>query len=475
MEINNRLKKVGTNEVNSAGNFGNRSSSELKIGLNNKTFLDSKFTRLVEAPTIRCDYYQLDSNMSSFSEFLKITKEPKKSLFYNRIENFVMYNIAPSEEIDPKDEVERSPIINLSNKTAIILAGTLRPKEGDCVVLYSHERIKKVFQVSKVDEKLLIDREVYEIQFIESQMWTYEELLNRVTERLTYLESNVGSGNKVILENNILKDIKDIKSILKDMNKSYIEMFYKELYDCIGLFNPKNPNNLYTIRSLSKFQMDKGVLKYGFDEGMLFINNDYEYQYDDTNYNKSIFKRVSKGKKLKKHLMVDEDFTKEEYKSFIELELKEFERYSRINNDERDLEAVDECYYIDLYFRTFENHIIMTNLFNSKLRLVELLENNPFMYDNIENNNNVVKPYRLYLSNQFYNDILDKYYESISDKELKGYKYLFKYITKEFKERMEEYDLNNMDIMDMIFFPLMKYIIELTINEITKDEMITSY
>lgn len=471
MSIANRFKKVGTNDVNSSGNYGNRSETELKIGLNNKSFLDSKFTRLIEAPTMRCDYFQLDSNMSSFSEFLKITKEPKKSLFYNLIENFVMYNLSPSEEIDPKDETERSPIINLSNKSAVILAGTIRPKEGDCAVLYSQEKIKKVFQVSKVDEKLLIDREVYEIQFIESQMWTYDEIKTRITNNYSYLESNVGSGNKVILEKSTLKEITSIKNILSDMNKTYIEMFYSELYDCISLKNPKNPKDIFTIRSLSKFQMNTGLLKYGFDSTMLFINNDYIYEYDDTNYNKSIYKKIMKGKKLKKDIVVDSEFSKPN--SLFGFEMKEFELYSKINNQDRDLEELDECFYIDFYYRTFENHIIMTNLFNSGLRLVELLENNPNLYNSLNNNN--VETYRLYLTNEFYSSLIDKYYESIEDKNNKGYKYLFNFIINEYKEKMDDYELYNNDLLDMIFFPIMKFIIESCINEITKDEMFTSY
>ena len=81
MSIANRFKKVGTNDVNSSGNYGNRSETELKIGLNNKSFLDSKFTRLIEAPTMRCEYFQLDSNMSSFSEFLKIQRNLRKVYF----------------------------------------------------------------------------------------------------------------------------------------------------------------------------------------------------------------------------------------------------------------------------------------------------------------------------------------------------------------------------------------------------------
>lgn len=473
-DLTNRFKKVGTNEINSSGNYGNRSETELQIGLNNKSFLDSKFTRLIEAPTMRCEYYQLDSNMSSFSEFLKITKEPKKSLYYNLINNFVMYNLSPSEEIDPKDESERSPIINLSNKTAVILAGTIRPKEGDCVVLHSHSRIKKVFQVSRVDEKLLIDREVYEIQFIESPMWTYEEIQTRITNSFSYLESNVGSGNKVILENNIIKDITKIKSILKDMNKTYVEMFYSELYDCITLKNPLIPSELFTLRSLSKFQMDKGVIRYGFDESMLFINNDYMYKYDDTNYNKSIYKRVVKGKKIKKIDLTDDSFLRPMDKpDMFQMKMKEFERYCKINNEDRDLEELHECYYIDLYYRCFENHMVMTNLFNSGLRLTELIENNPFLYET--NNNNVVKPYRYYLNNSFYSSLIDKYYEALEDKDNKGFKFLFDYIKKSYITLMEDYDMFNNDLNDMIFFPIIKYIIELTINEITKDEMITSY
>lgn len=469
--VSNRFKAVGTNDTNSSGNYGNRSKTELNIGLNNKTFLDSKFTRLVEAPTMLCEYYQLDSNMSSFSEFLKITKEPKKSLYYNLIENFVMYNISPSEEIDPKDDTERSPIINMSNKTAIVLAGTLRPKEGDCAVFYSQQRIRKVFQVARVDEKLLIDREVYEIQFIESQMWNYEEIKERITNKFSYLESNVGSGNKVILENSIIKEVKKIKGLLTDMNKSYIEMFYSELYDCISLRSPKNPIDLFTMRSLSKFQMDKGVLRYGFDQSMLFINNDYVYKQDDTNYNKSIYKKIIRGKSIKKDYNVDPDFS--QHTDMFQLEMKEFERYCNINNEERDLEKLDHFYYLDLYYRSFENHIVMTNLFNSGLRLIELIENNPYLYEDV-NNNNVVKPYRLYISNSFYSILIDKYYEALENKET-GFKNLYNFLVTEYVDMMEDYDIYNNDLFDMICFPIMKYIIEYVLNEITKDEMIVSY
>lgn len=477
MSLSNRLKKVGSNSINNGSGYSNRSDSELKIGLNNKSFIDSKFTRLIEAPTMKGDYFQVDPNRSSFSEQLKLVKDPSKSLFFNLIENFVMYNLSPSEETDPKDEQERGPIINLSNKTVVILAGTIRPKEGDCFVLYSHQNIKRVFQVSKVDEKMLIDREVYEVQFIESQMWLYEEIMRQVVARFTYLEANVGSGNKVILENNIVKSISKIQSVLKDLNSQYIESFYNETFDSIGILDLLTSSSYFTIRSLSKFQMTTGVLRYGFDSNMLFINNDYNYKNDEINYNRSIYKKVIKQAPFKSEEVIDEDFNQNTLTSFV-LKMKEFERYCVINNEDRNVTIVNcnERFYIDFYYRSIINHMVMTNMFNSNLELIELLESNPNIYINptLNNNNVVEKSYRMYLNNSLYNDLLLKYNEYILDP-YDGSKKLFQYIEASLLRKMVNYDIYNNDLTDLIFFPILKYIIENTINEVTKDQMFTSY
>lgn len=475
--LSDRLRKVGGNSLNVSSTFSNRSESELKIGLNNKSFIDSKFTRLIEAPTIIGDYYQLDSNESSFSEHLKLVKDPSKSLFFNKINKFVMYNLSPSEEIDPKDDPERSPMINLSNKQVVILAGTIRPKEGDCFVMYSHGRIKRVFQVSRVDEKLLIDREVYEVQFIESQMWLYEEIERQVRKESTYLEANVGSGNKVIIENNLVKDITRVNQLLHDLNTSYIELFYSETYDIIGLRNPIDHHALFSIRSLTKFQEEKGVLKYGFDSGTLFINNDYVFKTEQNNYNKSLYNKIPKHKHIVEDQIIDPDFSQSPDKAFLTL-MKEFERYAIINNYDRDLDVIEgeRRYCFDFYYRSFCHHMVMTNLFNSNIVLYELLESNPNLY-NLNNNYVESKPtsFRLYLSNKLYHDILSKWYE-VKANSLPGKLYMdfFEYIMS-IIELLEDYTLYGNDIVDMIFFPLIKYLIEESIREITKDEMITSY
>ena len=480
MSLSNRLKKVGTNTINTGTGFSNRSDSELKIGLNNKSFIDSKFTRLIEAPTMKGDYYQLDPNSSSFSENLKLVKDPSKSLFFNLIENFVMYNLSPSEETDPKDDQERGPIINLSNKTVVILAGTIRPKEGDCFVLYSHQNIKRVFQVSKVDEKMLIDREVYEVQFIESQMWLYEEIQKQVVGKFTYLESNVGSGNKVIIENNTVHHISRIQEVLKDLNNQYIESFYNETFDSIGIKDLVCEDSYFTVRSLSKFQMNTGVLRYGFDSNMLFINNDYLYKNDEINYNRSIYKSIIRKSRIKSEEVFDSNFG-QEHKSTFNIKMQEFERYSYINNQDRDVVIEGDSrmrYYLKFYYRSIKDHMVMTNMFNSKLELVELLESNPNLYINSKmNNNNVVEEpyYKFILNNSLYNDLMLKYHEYLLSPTHEGFKNMFQYITVSLLPKMMNYDIYNNDLTDLIFFPVLKYIVEECIDEITKDKMFTSY
>lgn len=474
-KFSSRLKTAGTNDTTT----NTRASQELKIGLNNKTFLDSKFTRLIEAPTLYGDYYQKDKNSSSYTERLRVLGDPNKSQFFNKIERFVSYNLSPSEEIDKKDDEERANVINLSDKTVVIPAGGIRPLEGDCYVLYSHQNIKKPFQVVKVIEKLLIDREVYEVIFKESQVYSYEELEERVSNNFIYLESNVGSGNKTIIEKSTVKQIEKLRKRLSELNNEYIECFYDETYDLLRVVNPKCTNTYITIRSLSKFQINNEVLKYGFDKGTLIVNNDYQYEYDDINYNKSIYKEVEKHKKHKtlnnKEHIICRD------KSLEHL-LDELQQISKINNiSQRDIESTINPSIKEwkneykFYYRSIKNHIILTNLYNSGITLYELLEINPNLYD--FNNTNVEEDaYVFTFTNPLYIDTLNMYYSSNKFENRADVQKFFDFINiGGYNENLEDYFILSYDIEDYIMFPILLYIIEKAIECITKDEMFTSY
>ncbi|MGL5315642.1 MAG: hypothetical protein ACRC92_20475 [Peptostreptococcaceae bacterium] len=494
MSLNNRLNRVGTNSTVDTNKIGTgRAEKELQIGLNNKKFIDSKFTKLIEAPTMLVDYYNLDENMSSYSENLKLSRDVTKSLFYRKIERFVMYNTSLSEKIEDKGEEERDLTINLTDQQAVILSGTIRPKERDFIIFKSNEGIKKPFMVNKVTPRMLVDREVYLIEMSESQIFSYEELEAQVVSKHVYMESNVGSGNKVILESSLVKSIQEIQVALARLNRLYIEVFYNRLLDAVVCSNPKEDNVKISLRSLIPFQRETSLLRFGFDDTTLILNPDEIIPDEQQNYDKSFYRKLINGKKIfgrKREpyygnidIAIDtmnymqkfsnycvNDRIEEDYDDDFSYVFKD----SRITDDLNNMidPGFDTGVYIRFYFNVYKDQFIGSRWWNQGFTHIELMERKPVDLNNID----VVKGrddipfFDLSITNPLYLTILLAHRELDTD----GFK---NELTKKdgILDMLKNYSIYSNDIQDMIMFPVTKYILNNFINEVTKDEMTTSY
>ena len=70
----------------------NRENAELLIGIRNREFYNSPFTKLTNVATVKCNYYSINENESTYSEGTWNLKDSLKALRYDKIENFVIYD-----------------------------------------------------------------------------------------------------------------------------------------------------------------------------------------------------------------------------------------------------------------------------------------------------------------------------------------------------------------------------------------------
>ena len=117
-----------------------REQAELQIGLNNKTWYDSPITSMMNNPSVISDWWNINSNETTFSETANLMKSKTDSTRFNYIEGFVHYGRS-SQEIEDKPDTERRLAINLADGQTMILGGTIEPKEGDHFIPYSHKHV----------------------------------------------------------------------------------------------------------------------------------------------------------------------------------------------------------------------------------------------------------------------------------------------------------------------------------------------
>lgn len=352
-----------------------RASAEAVIADNNKAQYWS-FTKAVNAPSVLCTYFPINEDYTSYSESTKNIKDNASGKKFDMIKNFVIYE-RDSEDLQDVDNDERRLSINLSPKTSFIQPGVLRPKEGDHLVLTSQGSIAKPYQVTKVVPRKFLDREIWEIQYSESTIFTLDGLLSKVVRRRVYISDNVGTNSAVIVDEDKAEKLSLVASIIDKLNTKFIETFYDEKYDQL-VFKPYGFDNYhFNYYANDRMQQTLGLFKYGYDKNTLFIRNIYDYDAVESNYDNSLYTSLLDRLFYKKDEIELDDSTVGLIQSQAsEILLKALSDRENIFGEYRGVRQYDSKYLYNtrLYLRSKANHMILTRYYNSKVTLVDMFD-----------------------------------------------------------------------------------------------------
>lgn len=355
-----------------------RASAEAIIADNNKSKYNS-FSKMVNAPTVLCTYFPINEDYTSYSESSKNIKDNSSAKKFDMITNFVL-NERDSEDLQDNENDERRINISLSSKTSFIQPGVLVPKEGDHIVLTSQGKIAKPYQVTKVTPRKFLDKEIWEIQYSESTIFTIDGLLARVVRRRTYIADNVGSNSAVIVDEDKAEKLSLLSSIMEKLNRKYVEAFYDEIYDAL-VFKPYQHENQFHFNYYSNERMQEllALLKYGYDKSTLFVKNVYAYDAVETNFDNSLYTNLIERSFFPRDEIEDDGVGK---LSVIgaDILVQAMNDREAIFEEYRGIKQYDSKYVYStrLYLRPKNNHLILTRYYNSKLWLVDMFDSAGF-------------------------------------------------------------------------------------------------
>lgn len=363
-----------------------RGDMELQIGIRNEwLWNNTPVTGLLNVATIRCDYYSINVNETTYGNTTKEVKTNMTATFFNKINNFILYQ-RDGNEIEDSNGTDRALNIHLGPKQSVIIGQTqVVPKENDHIILQSQSKLGLYypFRVTKVSPILFNQQESFLIEYSQSQIFkNAEELDYRVVKEYDFIEKNVGTGNQVLFDKETSDNVSALTDIFNRLAVSYTQAFYDDEKDVAAfkweIFPDREEQNIrpnkywFMYGALKLFQEKVGALKYGFYSNTLFIGSSYPIPREETNYNHSLYIKL-----------IDKEFCKvEEESGYTDNACSEamhaFEKAfieRDYYNEDHGIEYTPRySYRTKLYFLENALHSILNRFYMSKIITVDMIE-----------------------------------------------------------------------------------------------------
>ena len=365
--------------IQSAGLSGsssriNRANAEAAIANKNKSYYEA-FMKAVSAPSVLCTYWSIN-DATSYSESTKNVKLSHNVKRFTKIKNFVMYNY-DSEDLEDKTTDERRISINLASKSSFLEPGSILPKEGDHLLLASQGIIAKPYQVTKVTPLKFLDKEVWNVEYSESTVFTLDELEACTVRTTVYVGKNSGSGGSALIDEDLKDIIDNANAVMDKIQLKYVEQFYDVQMDAL-VFKPYEQHDKMHLNYYANDKMQEyyGVLKFGFDRNKLFIQNTYGFDAVEENYDKSLY-----GTLTDRFFEPREDYCPDNTNGKIASDaamalVKAMELRERIFSEYRGFNEYTSKYVFNtrLYLRPKTEHMILTRYYNSGVMYVDMFD-----------------------------------------------------------------------------------------------------
>lgn len=435
-----------------------RASAEVSISEKNKSYYNA-FMKATTAPSVLCTYYATNDK-SSYSESTKNTKLSHGAKKFTRISKMVIYNY-DSEDLEDKTTDERRLSINMAAKSSFLKPGTILPKEGDHLVLASQGAIAKPYMVSKVQPLKFLDKEIWNIDYVESTVFTISELEALTVERKVYVDTNSGSGGNALIDEDLKDGVDLANTVMDKIQTKYVEQFYDVQMDAL-VYKPYEQHGKMHFNYYANARMQEifGVLKFGYDRNKLFIQNTYGFDAVEENYDKSLY-----GSLIEDWFEAREDVCPDPSNGKITSEAalafqKALDLRHMIYSEYRGVPDYTSKYVFGtrLHFRPKREHLILTRYYNSDIMLVDMFDTAGFFDARLKKSwieYEITSPAIL--------PVLDMY----MDKDWSG---IINYCRK-----LKRFSPSKFNIDDYMGVPLMLICIQEAVNNLTKSDNYGTY
>lgn len=349
-----------------------RASAEVQIANKNKSYYDA-FVRATSAPTVLCTYWSIDGS-TTYSESTKNVKLSHEAQKFIQINNFVMYSY-DSEDIEDKTADDRRIAINLASKSSFLQPGSILPKEGDHLLLASQGSIAKPYMVTKVTPLKFLAKEVWNIDYAESTVYTLSELEARTIKHKEYVQHNASTGAPALIDSDMKSLVDLANTVIDKIRTKYVELFYDVTMDTL-VYVPYNNTKVHlNYYAISRLQETQGILKYGYDKNTLFIQNTYGFEAVEDNYDKSLYgSLIDRWFELREECC--EEDTSNARSEGTNAILTACELREQIFAEYRGFPAYESKYMYTtrLYVKPHKKHMILTRYYNSGITLYDMFD-----------------------------------------------------------------------------------------------------
>lgn len=194
----------------------------LTKAINNK--IDNPYYKFTDQHPSKVTYYNQNIEKSTLDEASGLYEahiSSKSPIIFNKIKDFIIYGLDKvAIEYDAGDfGVEAN---SAGSGDAIILPNTIEPRPGDFFVL-SYLKENLLFKVNGVSiDTLDTGANIYKIEYAAELTNSIENIEKQVDKSFTFLVDNVGT---------------DMKSVISDDDKAYIEKLEVLIENMITIFN----------------------------------------------------------------------------------------------------------------------------------------------------------------------------------------------------------------------------------------------
>lgn len=194
----------------------------LTKAINNK--IDNPYYKFTDQHPSKVTYYNQNIEKSTLDEASGLYEahiSSKSPIVFNKIKDFIIYGLDKvALEYDAGDfGVEAN---SAGSGDAIILPNTIEPRPGDFFVL-SYLKENLLFKVNGVSiDTLDTGANIYKVEYAAELTNSIENIEKQVDKSFTFLVDNVGT---------------DMKSVISDDDKAYIEKLEVLIENMITIFN----------------------------------------------------------------------------------------------------------------------------------------------------------------------------------------------------------------------------------------------
>ncbi|QXN67859.1 hypothetical protein FPHOBKDP_00105 [Listeria phage LPJP1] len=256
----------------------------------------SAYSKLLENAPNFVTYYSKNTRSSNEDPGLGGTVEyvgSESSLLYNKIKNFPVFSV---NEINPTFNFEEGVGLDTELESqAIVLPKTIIPLPDDYLTFSYHEKgyeYFKTYRINNVSTSSIGSNTYYSITFINDPIDIRILEERQVDKTYRFVYENVGTTDKVIIEEDDILLIDKIEKICGDINERYINNFYNSqlgilLYENLDESLLYSPNLHYFINKNQVFINNRTFMR------NVYIEDITKVKLKD--YNKSLFSIIDNG------------------------------------------------------------------------------------------------------------------------------------------------------------------------------------